>query len=279
MRRFLFPLVLLLPLQAFGAQPPVAKFTGGFGLAKLGSPEGFDALSRLEILAYVRVVAAHQDLTDTARLQTYLGRQQVNPQSVAQWMGLTQARLLGNFAQASAHCGPTGPACPPTPADWAALTSTAATMDPLPPSNAGWKAAMNAFSEAYFREQVRLAALFPAITDEALKLDPGEKDGWDLPDKTFMLTFDDGPTPPGGNTDKTLAMLKEQRLPGMFFVLGEQLQQRLALGSPEALRTLYSSQSVSAHGWTHTSHAKRPDWKESIARTRALIHSTFPGLS
>ena len=278
MKWFLLPLLVLVPLQTAAAQPPVAKFSGGMGPAKPSSPEGFDALSRLEILAYARTVAAHQDLTNTASLQSYLGRPKVNAASVAAWMGLTQARLLGNFAKASAHCAPADPACLPAPAGWPALAADTAALDALPSAYAEWTAALASFSEAYFREQLRLAALFPAITDEALRLDPGEKDGWELPDKAFLLTFDDGPTAPRGNTDRTLAMLAEQRLPGIFFVLGEALQQRLALESAAGLRGLYQGQAVSAHGWTHTSHAKRPDWQDSITRTRALIHATFPAL-
>jgi peptidoglycan/xylan/chitin deacetylase (PgdA/CDA1 family) len=33
---------------------------------------------------------------------------------------------------------------------------------------------------------------------------------------------------------------------------------------------------VGAHGWTHTSHSRRPDWKDSVTSTLGLIQADMP---
>ncbi|MBT9583788.1 polysaccharide deacetylase family protein [bacterium] len=78
------------------------------------------------------------------------------------------------------------------------------------------------FVQEYAAEQQRLALLYPRCTSE-IRLQTGETAGWDLPERSFRLTFDDGPKP--ANTGRVLALLRANRKPAIFFVLGKRLQE------------------------------------------------------
>ena len=78
------------------------------------------------------------------------------------------------------------------------------------------------FVQEYAAEQQRLALLYPRYTSE-IRLQAGETAGWDLPEGTFRLTFDDGPKL--ANTRRVLALLRANRQPATFYVLGKRLQE------------------------------------------------------
>ena len=132
------------------------------------------------------------------------------------------------------------------------------------------------FYTDYIKEQVRLAALFPRVTSEILRFSDNEIQGHNFLDKTFLLTFDDGPTLVNGNTDKLIKVLDNLSLTGMFFVLGDNLKKRLEASPTESIKELYGQNSVLSHGKVHKAHQKYTKWKESINYTNNLIHEIFP---
>jgi peptidoglycan/xylan/chitin deacetylase (PgdA/CDA1 family) len=127
------------------------------------------------------------------------------------------------------------------------------------------------FYALYVKEQLRLAALFPSPTSEILTLGPGEVTGSDWPDRQFLLTFDDGPTPAGKGTDRLVALLNARQAKGVFFVLGDALEARIGKTSAASLQTLYQGQCVGSHGQRHVSHQKLATWKESVEGSRERI--------
>jgi peptidoglycan/xylan/chitin deacetylase (PgdA/CDA1 family) len=138
-----------------------------------------------------------------------------------------------------------------------------------------WHTNLAQFSRAYVAEQLRLAALFPHISSEIDIFNSNEWNGDNFTDRQFLLTFDDGPTQAQGNTDDTLAMLAAQQKSAVFFVLGENLHNRINKTNADSVATLYKNQCVANHGWEHQSHAKWANWQDSIQRTQALITSTL----
>jgi peptidoglycan/xylan/chitin deacetylase (PgdA/CDA1 family) len=138
------------------------------------------------------------------------------------------------------------------------------------------------FQRSYLDELLLFAALFPQSNSE-IEINDNEMAGWDFPDREFLLTFDDGPSrdpgygaPEAGNTDRTLAALRDNHINAAFFAIGEPFEARLHGSSEEAIQTLYSGMCVGSHGWVHESHTTYPRWQESIASSSKLIHDTLP---
>jgi peptidoglycan/xylan/chitin deacetylase (PgdA/CDA1 family) len=246
----------------------------------LGTATGFDAASRFEILTFAQALG-EADLT-AAGLHASVG---VDPgadqakgaamlASVERWRTQTLKVLVANFVAASATCkGPSDvELCNPavqSPAELAAMAAGFALR--LGAVRKPWYEQAKEFHGRYLREQLRLAALFPKITSEILQLDTSEVTGLGLPDKSFLLTFDDGPTAVGGTTDATLKMLAELHLNGYFFALGDQLEARLKQTPPTTLKALYQGQCLASHGQKHNSHAKMVTWRDSLRSTAATI--------
>ncbi|MFP3408415.1 polysaccharide deacetylase family protein, partial [Pseudomonas sp. SIMBA_065] len=105
------------------------------------------------------------------------------------------------------------------------------------------------------------AALLPQTTSEVERLSARERNGDELNDRMFLLTFVGGPGPEGGNTDLLADYLRRQKLEGTFFVLGNRLQQRRDAGAANALRQVYRGQCVGIQGWEYRSHAQWTDWQ------------------
>jgi hypothetical protein len=71
-------------------------------------------------------------------------------------------------------------------------------------------------------------------------------------------------------------MLANSKKTAVFFVLGENLQNRLHKTSPAAVANVYKNQCVASHGWEHQSHAKWAQWQESVIHTQDLLKTSFP---
>ena len=122
--------------------------------------------------------------------------------------------------------------------------------EPVPPvivsvvSQDRWKRAALRFVARYADEQRRLVALFNTVPSE-IEFYPSEEAGWNLPDKTLVLSFDDGPSP-----EKTARILKELRaeqVPAVFFLLGQSLMEaRQSSRIPD-----YSGVQVGSHTFSH----------------------------
>ncbi len=215
--------------------------------SRLDSPKAFDLASRAELAVFVEAMA-ESDARDEAP---------GDAASVARWKEGMREVLVENFARARETCAEGALLCEgPVPASWEALVvASKEALGKLPAELAPWYAEQKGFHQGYVYELVRLAGLFPKVTSEILPLEPSEQFGLELPDRSFLLTFDDGPTPKGGGTDKLTAQLRAKGIHAVFFVLGNSHEARRQETSVERLRALYAGMCVGSHGQEHRSHA------------------------
>lgn len=234
----------------------------------------FDLASRHEILAFVDALDTHaKDGAD--ELKIFLQIKSVNEVSLLHWQQQAQQRLLLNYRAASAGCQATDPLCKPLD-DYAGLRERAQmAFSALPDNMKPWYDNARLFYTRYVYELMRLAALFPNITSEIDTFGPSEVTGGDWPDRQFLLSFDDGPHTPNGNTDKTLAVLDSNGKHAVFFMLGERVKARLAKQDSASLAAPYSHQCVASHGMEHQSHAKWSEWETSLKNSQTLLMDTF----
>lgn len=275
------PLLLALGLLAGVAQAAgptsIATLERDLWPQQLASEGAFDTASRAEILMFAQILQASEGLDEAAWMQR-LGLKSVNLHSIAQVRERFWQRLLENYRLASQSCVAVSDFCVPA-ADLPALREQARQLVVAPDSvYFAWAEASQRFHQRYLNEQMRLAALFPRVTSEIELFSAQERNGDELADRQFLLTFDDGPTAAGGNSDKLTAWLREQGLNGTFFVLGSNLQQRLQKTSAKALNELYAGQCVASHGWEHKSHASWGDWQGSVTHTRELLQGNLAPL-
>ena len=140
----------------------------------------------------------------------------------------------------------------------------------------------------YSREQIlrehglELPAARPASAAEAgtrgAKRPARELFGDELPPKTIVLTFDDGPHP--RYTDEILEILKRYEAPAIFFQLGQNLGQIGADGQPKpgngskiAQRVLSAGHQLANHSFSHGLMSKFETVKvrAEAAQTEALL--------
>lgn len=240
----------------------------------IGSEVEFDTASRAEILMFGKALVDSEAL-DHRQLRERLGVRSLDAESLKQVRQRFWGRLVDNYRAASIGCEGQ-PFCLPV-ANSGDLRRHLATfvVDPASPY-LKWSLASLRFHETYLNEQLRLAAIFPRISSEIERFDPSERNGDELADRQFLLSFDDGPTAPAGNSDKLVALLREHQLHATFFVLGSSFRARLDRTSAQELQRLYEGQCVALHGWEHRSHAQWDDWLSSVTRTAALVKSTLP---
>ncbi len=236
----------------------------------IDSPAAFDCASRAEILMAAHALAESEALPSDA-LAARIGVKAPNAASINKARARDWQRLFANYRLASASCTAGTPFCAPA-REVAAFRRLAARGDAAagPAAYAAWRADALRFHRTYLDERLRLAALFPRITSEIDRFGDVERDGTGLSDRQFQLTFDDGPTARGGDTDRTLAMLREARIDATFYVLGDALQRRIDAKAGAAPAAMYVGMCVGAHGWQHVSHQSAPQWQDSVTRSIAL---------
>ena len=78
------------------------------------------------------------------------------------------------------------------------------------------------FYKEYIGELRRLILLFPKITSEIEPMSEKEIRGFDLNNRTAVLTFDDGPCE---NTEELLKYLKNEKIKAVFFVQGSKIEE------------------------------------------------------
>ena len=267
-------LLWLSPLASQAAGPKeVAVADRSLWPTALRTPRDFDTASRAENLMFAQVLGDLEAHTED--LPALLGVKQVHGESVRRWLTAVKETVVQNLRAARASCAtPEELGCAgevPTPTTLGAQGR--AFVAGLAPEYKAWRDMDARFYSLYAREQLRLAALFPSPTSEILTLAPGEITGSDWPDRQFLLTFDDGPTPAGGGTDRLVALLAKHHASGFFFVLGDSLETRLGKTGPVALQTLYQGQCVGSHGQEHKSHQKLATWKDSVTASRGRVES------
>jgi peptidoglycan/xylan/chitin deacetylase (PgdA/CDA1 family) len=247
------------------------------GLSVLESRAAFDRASRREIAGFLTALAELDALPETDRLRR-LRLERIQRDSVRAWRKLTFARLAENVRRASSGCRVSEELCAPLVTGegletWAAAGRGSVT-EPLPARTADTRA----FYRGYVAEQLRLAALFPETTSEVLTFSDRERTGFELGDREFRLTFDDGPTAPSGATDRLLDVLHAAGRSGTFYMLGERLAARRRQESVGDLRHRFAGMCVASHGWKHESHQRLVTWPGSVSDTEQLLGETFGDL-
>lgn len=200
-------------------------------LAQGGGATGKPVVARLSLSALPDDLSTRQAFDDASRVQLIalafvLQRAEGTSEGQRRWLRFERERVVKAFAEANGS--------------ELSLEDLAAKQLP--------EASLVGFWEAWVGEQLRLAQLFPKPTSEIFPLEADDVLGDELPSRTFVLTFDDGPSPRGGTTEATVGALRAARWPGLFFVNGEHLEGR------KNLRELYGKACVASHGERHQPH-------------------------
>lgn len=240
----------------------------------VNTQNGFDRASRAAILFY----ALELDAQKTAENKTF------NRPSVNKWLNKELNLAEQNYQFAAKACQSN---------DWTCINPINSSNDfivkaralRIPADFDSWQENIAEFMGIYVAEQMHLAQVFPTTSSEIELLNDNEWNGDRMSDRKFFLTFDDGPTASGGNTDKVLEMLAEQKKTAVFFVLGQKFANRQKTNGAAAVAALYKGQCVGAHGWEHLSHEKRSKyavanrWQSSVTDTINFIKASFDGTS
>lgn len=234
------------------------------------TPNGFDRASRAAILHYALELEARKATENKT----------ANRPSVNKWLNKELNLARQNYQLAAKTCQPNDWTCIENANNSDEFIAKARTLS-IPTTLDSWRENITEFVSIYVNEQVRLAALFPKTTSEIDLFNDQEWNGDEMSDRKFFLTFDDGPTASGGNTDEVLKMLEGQKKTAVFFVIGQNFSNRQKAKGSSALTKLYAGQCVAAHGWEHISHEKRSKygvgnkWQTSVTDTIALLKESF----
>ncbi|HKB60657.1 MAG TPA: polysaccharide deacetylase family protein [Gallionellaceae bacterium] len=268
--------LLLLAQHAIAAGPAViAKSDRSLWPDPINSAAGFDRASRAEILVFADALAQVSD-EDDATLRTTLHIKNIDRTSIQRVRDRLVSKLLDNMKAASASCAAGEPFCARVDTPQALIEAGRTLPGQLPAKYRAWYDNAAAFHHIYAEELIRLAALFGKVSSEIDTYGPGERNGFEMPDRHFLLTFDDGPTRAGGNTDTLLPVLRQNGIHGMFFVLGDELQKRIAATGKDNVQKLYAGQCVGLHGWVHKSHQHWSEWQTSVLDTQKLVTDVLP---
>jgi peptidoglycan/xylan/chitin deacetylase (PgdA/CDA1 family) len=249
----------------------------------INSPAEFDRASRAEILVFAHELAESDALNANA-LRDRLGTDTLDMPSVERLRRRLWNILAENYVIASSGCAAAEAFCPadnnPNNLRHDAEAFSGARIQPR---YGRWFDDAVRFQRSYLDELLLLAAVFPHHNSEVETFNDNELTGWDLHDRQFLLSFDDGPTRGPRHeeanaeiTDRTLAALRNSQINAIFFVVGKTFQARVRDTSIEAMKTLYADMCVGSHGWAHESHAAWPQWQESVASSTKLLHDTLP---
>jgi len=259
----------LLSLGAQAAPADFVSFDRERWPEQLNSPALFDVASRAEILSFARVLH-ESEMLDEPALKARLGLRQINLTVVRAVRARLWQRLWTSYQQAQRSCEQDASFCYPVESMADLRTQAAVFAEDVGSFYTEWVEPSHQFHTRYLDEQLRKAALFPQTTSEVAKLSDRERNGEELNDRMFLLTFVSGPAPLGGSTDALADYLRRQKLDGIFFVLGNRLQQRRDAGP---LGDLYAGQCVGIQGWEYRSHAQWQDWQDSLRRSQAWVQA------
>jgi len=241
----------------------------------LNNPDAFDTASRAALIVYASALdrAAQRQATE---LRSAAAVNSVDSAFLGAWLDSERARILSNYKQASNRCSAADWTCLPSVRTFSALVRAGRAEQSVPADFVQWRNEAVKFTDDFAREQLQLAALFPSASNEAAVFNTNERTGDSFPDRTFAITFDDGPTAPGGTTDQTVGVVDHLHLSATFFLLGVRLESRLATSGTAATAALYGRHCVASHGWEHQSHETWDAWQESVKRMDATLRDTFP---
>lgn len=268
-------LATLLSLAAQAAPMPPASLDRSLWPEQLDSPVLFDVASRAEILSFAQVLH-ESELLDDGALAARLGLRQINLQKIRAVRAQMWQRLWQGYQQAQRSCEQDASFCYLLESMADLRTRAAIFASDVGTFYTVWIEPSHQFHVRYLDEQLRKAALLPQTSSEIERLSSRERNGDELNDRMFLLTFVGGPGPDGGNTDMLTEYLRKQKLKGTFFVLGNRLQQRRDTVAADALAQLYAGQCVGIQGWEYRSHAQWQGWQDSIRRAQARVQAELP---
>ncbi|AKF52928.1 polysaccharide deacetylase family protein [Pseudomonas syringae] len=262
-------------LQAQAAAPVIATIDRSVWPERLETPGLFDVASRAEILAFAHELYLSEKL-DEEGLKQRLGLRFVNVPSLNVVRHRLWLRLLENYQNAQKSCEQDANFCVLVE-DMDQLRQRAEEYQVSNDSfYANWARPSAAFHQRYLNELLFMAALFPQTSSEIERYNSDEMSGDEMPDRTFMLNFESGPSPADGGTDWLADFMRQQKMTATFFVLGKSLQERLESTSVAGVQALYRQQCVGIQGWEYRSHSQWLDWQNSVQRSAALVQQVLP---
>ena len=251
---------------------PIATVDRSLWPYKMDSNTSFDISSKCEMLVFIEVLNKFDNLSENVLINE-LGVKTFNTTSIEKWRNKVKVEIVNNFKSLS-DGSLNEVVSVKKNSSWETL-SAIPLGSKMPKNLEKWYLASQRFYKMYIIEQLRLAAMFPRITSEVFQITDDEVLGDDFSQKSFLLTFDDGPTPKNGNTDKLISVLQKESLSGLFFLLGDNLNNRTKTQSLKDIRVMYGTNKVASHGKVHKSHQGYAEWKESIDYTNNLIIQIF----
>ncbi|QZP35401.1 polysaccharide deacetylase family protein [Pseudomonas sp. DR48] len=265
----------LLSFGAMAAPGDVATLDRSTWPEQLNNPTLFDVASRAEILMFARVLLASESLDEPALAQR-LGLRKINLESVNNLRERLWQRLLANYNFAQRSCDQDASFCFLVE-DLDTLRQQAAKFQVSDDSYyIKWSEPSRLFHAQYLDEQLRKAALFPQVSSEVDRFGDYERNGDEMHDRLFLLTFDSAANATPDNTDWVAQYLRKANMTGTFFVLGKDIQARLAERSVASLQATYSTQCIGVQGWEFRSHSHWQDWQDSVRRSVELVKSKLP---
>lgn len=265
----------LLAVNVQAAPPAIATLDRSVWPERLETPALFDVASRAEILAFAHALSLSEKL-DEEGLKRRLGLRYVNLSSLNVIRQRLWRRLLENYQSAQKSCGEDANFCVLVE-DMDQLRQRAEEYTVSGESfYAGWAQPSATFHERYLNELLYLAALFPQTSSEIERYNSDEMSGDEMPDRTFKLNFEGGPSPANGGTDWLADFMRQQKMTATFFVLGKNLQERLQGAATGSVQALYRQQCVGLQGWEHRSHSQWVGWQDSVQRTLSLVEGALP---
>ena len=271
---FLF-IAWLLSLGAMAAPGDVATLDRSTWPEQLGNPTLFDVASRAEILMFARVLLASESI-DEAGLTRRLGLRTINLDAINRVRERLWQRLLANYNFAQQSCDQDASFCFLVE-DMDTLRQQAAKFQVSDDSYyIKWAEPSRLFHAQYLDELLRKAALFPKTSSEVDRFGDYERNGDEMHDRLFLLTFDSAANATPDNTAWVSDYLRKWNMSGTFFVLGKDIQARLTDSSVASLQATYSQQCIGVQGWEFRSHSHWQDWQDSVRRSVDLVKNKLP---
>jgi peptidoglycan/xylan/chitin deacetylase (PgdA/CDA1 family) len=271
---FLF-IVWLLSFGAMATPGDVASLDRSTWPEQLGNPTLFDVASRAEILMFARVLLASESLDETG-LTRRLGLRTINLDAINRVRGRLWQRLLANYNFAQQSCDQDASFCFLVE-DMDTLRQQAAKFQVSDDSYyIKWAEPSRLFHAQYLDELLRKAALFPQTSSEVDRFGDYERNGDEMHDRLFLLTFDSAANATPDNSAWVSDYLRKWNMSGTFFVLGKDIQARLTDSSVASLQATYSQQCIGVQGWEFRSHSHWQDWQDSVRRSVDLVKNKLP---
>ncbi|RON54775.1 polysaccharide deacetylase family protein [Pseudomonas frederiksbergensis] len=265
----------LLSFGALAAPGDVATLDRSTWPEQFTSPTLFDVASRAEILMFARVLLASESLDETSLAQR-LGLRKINLESVNALRERLWQRLLTNYNFAQQSCDQDASFCFLVE-DLPTLREQAGKFQVSDDSfYTKWAEPSRLFHAQYLDEQLRKAALSPQTSSEIDHFGDYERNGDEMHDRLFLLTFDSAANAIPDNTGWVTEYLRKSNMNGTFFVLGKDIQARLAERSVASLQATYSQQCIGVQGWEFRSHSHWQDWQDSVRRSADLVKTKLP---